>query len=476
MSTTRLESSLRHRASRDRLLRDVRDAALRVESSVWLVGGYVRCAALHRPSDDLDLVAVRGVARMLAEIRRTWRTRGFRFQKRGITTWRFSVHSRGIDLVDATRRGLEKDLRRRELTINAIAFDLLRGRLHDPLHGLADLAAGRLRLPRSGVLREDPVRALRAARFLAQLPGFELEARALREARSCRPGLRVAAAERIGEELDKLLDARSPQRGLRLLDDRDLLHAVLPDLAPLRNCAVGRERPDVWSHTVDAVALSASASRLPAATRVRRSGELRLLRWALLLHDISKPDTLDHAPDGRPTFHGHEVLGARRADRVLQRLRMSRSDRRRVCRLVRFHLRPGHLADAGAPTRGLRRLVLEAGDDLPLLVLHAACDARASGGPEMPQRWRRLRRVLTRLLELHESREVSPSRPLIDGREVMGILGLAPGPEVGAILSRVRRLQDEGKLSTHQEALRFLARIKPRTRRATRSGAGTETE
>lgn len=435
----------------------------------------MRCAALGRSADDLDLIAVRRVSRLLAEMRRSWRTRGWAFRKRGVTTWRFSVAGRRVDLVDATRRGLERDLRRRELTANAIAFDLVRRRLEDPLHGLRDLAAGRLRLPRASVMRDDPLRALRAARFLAQLPGFELEPAARREARSCRRGLRRAAPERVREELDKLLEAEAPQRGLRCLDDLDLFDALLPELATLRRCTAGRGRPDVWSHTLDAVALSSTGSRLPAAARVRRSGQLRLLRWALLLHDISKPETLDFAAAGRPTFHGHEVDGARRADRLLRRLRMPRSERRRIGALIRSHLRPGHLADAGAPERGLRRLVRDAGPDLPLLVLHSACDARASGGPETARRWKRLRRVLARLLELHDAMAAIPFPPLIDGRDVMRVLGLSPGPRVGAILSRVRRLQDEGKLTTPEEALRFLERLVSRSRPA-RSGARTPAE
>ena len=456
--TERLERRLRYRASRDPLLRAVCSSSLQADVAVWLVGGAVRDAALGMRSEDLDLAAGAGAVRLVRALERVWNRRGFRFTKRGVTTWRFDVGGRKLDLVSAERRGIEADLRRRELTVNAIAFDLRRGELFDPLHGIRDLQAGRLRLSRRGIMREDPLRALRAARFLAQLPGFKLEPDARREAAQVAGRLRRASAERIHDELDKLLVSPAPGRGLAAIERLGLLPQVLPELVPLRDCVAGAGRPDVWRHTLEAIDLSAGRARLPAGALLRDLDSRRLLRWSLLLHDISKPETLGSKPDGRPTFHGHEVLGARRADALLERLRVSRADRRRIRRLVRFHLRPGHLADAGAPPRGMRRLVRETGEDLPLLVLHAACDARASGSPDAARRWRRLRRVLGELLRLHdESLQAAP--PLLTGRDVMRVLGVAEGPEVGQVLRVVRNAQDEGRIHNRRQALKFVRQL-----------------
>jgi len=454
-----LGSLLARRVRRDPVARAVQDLARSTGVPAWLVGGSVRDAALHRPAKDLDLAAGPVAKRLIDAIRDQLGHRAFRFRKRGVTTWRLCIAGRQLDVVDAGRRGLEQDLRRRELTINAIAFDLIDARILDPVGGLSDLRSRRLRLPRAGVFRDDPVRALRAARFLAELPEFELAPSARIEARAVAPRLARTAVERIRVELDKLLAAEAPHRGLESMRRLGLTEPVLPELEPLRLCRAGDDSPDVWTHTLDAIARSARPARLPGSQVIKDPAARGRLRWALLLHDISKPETLSYTDDGKPSFHGHEVRGARRAEALLTRLRLPRADRRRIAKLVLHHLRPGHLADAGASPRGLRRLVHASGDDLPLLVLHAACDAKASGGPDDPARWRRLRRVLRQLLEIAESRSRAPLPQLLDGTVLIRQFGLEPGPRIGSILSRVRLAQEEGLLRSRAEALEFAATL-----------------
>lgn len=465
LRASQVEARLRYRAARDPVLREIRDAATDSGVAVWLVGGYVRDAALARAASDVDLAAGRGADRLARALRAAWRTRGFRVRKRGVTTWRFRIGDRDIDLVDAGHRGLQRDLLRRELTVNAIAFDLLGGRLCDPLGGLKDLRAGKLRAPREGVFREDPVRALRVARFLAQFPEMRLSPGTRLEAAAVVRRLPRESAERVRDELNRLLVASAPRRGIETIRRLGALGTVLPELVPLESCTAGRDRPDVWRHTLDALDLSVRPARLPGGRSIDEAGSALVLRWAILLHDIAKPETLKAGPDGRPTFHGHEVLGARRADALLRRLRQSRDLRRRVKRLVLFHLRPHHLSDAGAPPRGMRRLVREADHDLPLLLLHAACDARASGAPDARRRWTRLRRVLLELQALGERRRQRPLPTLLDGRDVMAALGIEPGPEVGAALDAIREAQEQGEIRTRREALASLRSAKRQRRR-----------
>ncbi len=453
-----LVRTLSRRAARDAILRLVRGAAVETGARVWLVGGAVRDAALGLAAEDVDLVADRVCLALVRRLEAAWSRRGFRFRKRGVTTWRFAVEGREVDLVDATRRGLLEDLTRRDFTINAVAFDILTGALADPLGGLRDLRAGRLRLPRQGVVREDPLRALRAARFLGQLPGFRLDAAARREAASVARALARTSIERVRAELDRLLAAPAPSRGLRGLEELGLLDAVLPELAPLRDCTAGGGRPHVWRHTLDAIAQSERPARLPGAPAARDPEARLVLRWALLLHDVAKPKTLAFR-EGRPTFHGHETLGARRADRILRRLKEPRERRRRVVRLVAMHLRPSLLAGSGAPARGMRRLVREAGEDLPLLLVHAACDALASGDPEARPRWKRLRLVLEALWREYGRAQEGTEPRLVTGEDVMRVAGIPEGPEVGVILEEIRSLQAERRLRTRQEALHHLASL-----------------
>lgn len=459
MTRPELVSALRRRAARQALLRELGRLADAAQARLYVVGGYVRDVALGRRPGDVDLVCGSDTRRLRRGIAQRWGTEGFRFRKRGVTTWRFTLGGAGCDLVDASRRGLDADLERRDLTINAMAFDLTRASLVDPCGGLGDLRRRRLRLPREGVVVEDPLRALRIARFLAQLPGFRATAPALAEARRVRRGLARVSAERVRVELERLLEAPAPRRGLDCLDRLRLTGAVLPELEPLRSCVAGAGRPDVWTHTLDAVERSQNPVGLPARAVLNHAEERRILRWALLLHDITKPQTLRFREDGRPTFHGHEVTGARAADRLLHRLRVPRAERRRIRRLIRFHLRPGLLAEEDSPARGVRRLVRDAEADLPILVAHAACDALASGGDEDPARWARLRRLLRRLLALHRETARHPLPRLIDGGDVMRACHLPAGPWVGRILRAVRELQEEGRLTTRSEALSRLPRL-----------------
>jgi tRNA nucleotidyltransferase/poly(A) polymerase len=198
---------------------------------------------------------------------------------------------------------------------------------------------------------------------------------------------------------------------------------------------------------------------LPASYVVKVADSRRILRWALLLHDIAKPETLRYLPTGVPCFHGHEVLGAQRAQNLLERLRLPRSERKRIVRIVLNHLRPGHLADAGTPARGVRRLVRDAGADLPLLVLHAGCDVRASGGPPDRERRRRLRATLQRLVQIADERARRPLPRLLGGDLLIESLGLEPGPRIGRILRKIRDAQEAGDVRTRDEALQLARRL-----------------
>ncbi len=443
------------------LLDLLRASAISAGAELGLVGGPVRDAALGRKWRDLDLVCWARTAALVTTLQDRLGTGGFRFRKRGVTTWRFSVDGETIDIVDAARRGLPADLARRDFRINAIAWDLHSGRLHDPHRGLSDLRRGRLRLPSPEAMNEDPLRVLRAARFVAELPGFHLDGPAQTAAREAAPGLPRSAVERQRDELDKLLASPAPVAGLRLLDQLGATSLLLPELDGLGDCVAGADRPDVWTHTLDVLAISTSAGRrrLPGHRSLADADPRLALRWSILLHDISKPETLAHRADGRPTFHGHESLGARRSDALLRRLRQPKELRRRVTTLVRLHLRPSQLAESGASSRGCRRLVRDAADDLPLLLVHAGCDALGSGGPPEPARWARLRRLLGRLATMYWERLEEPPTALVTGGDVKRICGLPQGPRIGALLETIRDEQESGRLQTRSQALERLKEL-----------------
>jgi len=442
---------LGRRVARDPLLRAVRACSLETGVPVRLVGGLVRDAALGRAAADVDLAAGPGCARLVSALSALFARRAFRFRKRGVTTWRIVLEGREVDVVDVGRRGFPADLARRDFTVNAVAFDPVSQRLEDPLRGLRDLRAGLLRAPGPATFRDDPLRALRAARFLAAFPDWRLHRDTAASARAAAGAFRGTSPERVRDELQALLLARDPGRGLRALLSLGLLPAVLPEMEATVGCAAGPLRPDVFLHTADALAAVSDPAPSPEEERA-------VLRWALLLHDVAKPETLQVRDDGRPAFHGHEILGAERAEAVLRRLKHPRARIRRVKRLIALHLRPGHLADAGSPPRGLRRLVRDAGEDLPLLLAHAEADVRGSGGPPDRARRRRLARTLRLLRQEAGRARALGSSPLLRGEEVMRTLGLPPGPEVGAWLRAIADAALSGEIASREGALAWLTR------------------
>ena len=459
MNRVQLVNALRKRSTRSPLLRTLTELAEENDADLFWVGGGVRDAALRRRSADLDLLVTSGSRRLIGAIRRRWDTKGFSFRKRGVTTWRFRLGNDPLDLVVAERRGLAGDLARRELTLNAMAFSLRDGKLHDPHDGLSDLRRKRLRAVHGDSFNDDPLRALRVARFLAALPGFEATPATLRAAEAQTSRLARVSTERIRDELHKLLLSPRPDRGLDLLQDWGLQHAVLPELSPLHQCVAGQQRPDVWRHTLLTLREMGRRRGLPGMEQLDTEDQWARVGWSLLLHDIAKPATLARKPDGSPSFHGHEVLGAKMADTCLQRLRCSRSLRRDVTHLIRWHLRPGLLADGPRTLRGLRRLATEAGPLLPLLTVHAAADARGSGSPDPAERMERLVATLEELLETgHKLTQSSLQRP-VDGNDVMRICGVASGRAVGRILQQIDELVLDGRIGNRRQGLAYLRKL-----------------
>jgi putative nucleotidyltransferase with HDIG domain len=336
---------------------------------------------------------------------------------------------------------LAGDLRRRDFTVNALAYDPRAGTLLDATGGREDLAARRLRAvgdPRAR-LREDALRSLRAARLAAVL-GFELESatrRALAEVGDLVPRL---SAERVRDELTKLLLAPRPSVGLRVLEEAGLLALVLPELDACRGVGQNRHhRFDVYVHTLRAIDESAPEPRL---------------RWAALAHDLGKPATRVVREDGEATFHGHAAVGAEIADRLLERLRLPRAEREAIVLLVREHLFDyrAEWSDA-AVRRFVRRVGAEA---LPDLFALRVADAIATGAD--PPRLDAIRALSERIERVLAARPpLSVTDLAIDGRDVMATLGLAPGPRVGRLLDHL--LEEVLDDPAANERTRLLARL-----------------
>lgn len=442
-------------------------------ASAWLVGGAVRDALLGRPVNELD-VAVPSGALALGRALAARMSAAFVMldEGRGMGRVAGSVQ---VDIGDFRAPTLEEDLRARDFSVNALAVpvEALVGTgqapVTDATGGLEDLAARRVRLCAPSALDDDPVRVLRGVR-LALAPGWTLDAGVETAARVAAPALAGVAAERIRDELIALLaDGRAGQ-GLRTLDRLEILRILFPESAAMR--ATPQPAPhrfDVWEHTlrtVEAVdllvedlgALSPWGDELRAHLAedlgdrlTRREG----LKLAALLHDVAKPETRALVED-RARFIGHDRLGAERAAAVARRFRLSGRAGALLARLVRQHLRPMHLAQAGAVTRRARhRFFRDLGDGARDLLLLALADAAAVRGEPPLAVWAGPRGGIVRTLMsgIAEEQALAAEPPLLRGEDVMAAFGLGPGPEVGRLLARAREAQALGRVTTREEAL-----------------------
>ena len=416
--------------------------------TLYLVGGIVRDLLLGRELAghlDFDLTTdarPEDTKRIVAGWADAVWTQGERFGtiglKRGerafeITTHRAEAYlpdSRKPEVVFADR--IEADLSRRDFTVNAMAIDLEGLQLVDPFDGTADLAAGRLRTPLAPEesFGDDPLRMLRAARFIAGY-GLKPDPELVAAATSMADRLSIVSAERIRDELDKLLVVDDPSGGLWFIVDTGLADHFLPELPQMRveQDPIHRHK-DVLAHTIAVV----------AKTQPRR-----IVRLSALLHDVGKPRTREFGPKG-VSFHHHEVVGARMARERMKALRYPKDDIEAVSRLVFLHLR-FHTYAMGWTDSAVRRFVRDAGPLLDDLIELTRCDCTTRNARRAATLAQRMDDLEARIAVLSEEEELKSLRPDLDGAQVMAHLGIGPGRDVGEALSFLLEARiDEGPL------------------------------
>lgn len=430
--------------------------------SLYLVGGAVR-DILIQPSveagemdldmttnaapDDIERI-VSPVSSAMWTVGREFGTIGFVFQGRRVevTTHRKESYvSESRKPVVTFSSSVEEDLSRRDFTINSMAICLTEGEpeLIDPYYGLSDLMARRLRTPIGAAISfsEDPLRMLRAARFLARFhlqPDEDIHL-AIEE---MKPRLAVVSPERIRDELDKLLITEDPSDGLWFLVKNGLFDIFLPEVPAL---ALEQDpihhHKDVLAHTVEVV---------------RRASPERILRLAALFHDIGKPRTRQVAQDG-VSFHFHDVVGARMTRKRMAQLRYSQVDIEEVSHLVELHLR-FHTYGSGWSDSAVRRYVRDAGPQLKRLNELTLCDATTRNEHKVRIFRERMTELENRIDELRTKEELDAIRPDLDGVEVMNILGIGPSRVVGEALGFLMELRmEEGPLAKEEAERRLLA-------------------
>ncbi|MCU0300235.1 MAG: CCA tRNA nucleotidyltransferase [Candidatus Nanopelagicales bacterium] len=426
---------------------------------VALVGGSVRDAILRpQAPGDLDLATSARPDEVLAALAgwadATWDV-GIAFgtvgarrdgQQYEITTYRADAYDRATRKPEVTYGdSLLEDLRRRDFTINAMAVTLPDRTLVDPFDGLVDLAALRLRTPATPEesFADDPLRMMRAARFAAQLQvSVAPEVRAAMTAMAER--ITMVSAERVRDELSKLLLADRPRPGIELLVESGLADHVLPELPALRlEIDEHHRHKDVYEHSLIVLEQAIELERAHEPT----SGADLVLRLAALLHDIGKPRTRRFERGGRVSFHHHEVVGAKLARKRLAALRYPNAVVDDVAMLVELHLRFHGYGSGEWTDAAVRRYVRDAQEQLVRLHKLTRADCTTRNARKAAALRRTYDDLERRIGELAAAEELAAIRPDLDGNAIMAVLGIAPGREVGeAYRWLLERRLDEGPL------------------------------
>lgn len=421
-----------------------------------LVGGPVRDAMLGRHHSDLDFTTsarpeqterlLHGWADALWDVGRDFGTIGCRHGE-----WQVEITTYRAEAYDPTSRkpevsygeDLVGDLGRRDFTVNAMAVRLPSRELEDPYGGVVDLAHRVIRTPGTpeDSFSDDPLRMMRAARFAAQL-GFEVDPGVVAAMTAMAERIDIISAERVRDELVKLVCAPWPRRGLALLVETGLAQRVLPELPAL---ALERDEhfrhKDVYEHT-----LIVLEQAIDLEDRLGGGPDF-VVRFAALMHDVGKPRTRRFLDDGTVTFHHHDVVGAKLTRKRMKALRFSNDEIDAVCTLVELHLRFHGYGSGEWTDSAVRRYVRDAGDQLERLHILTRADCTTRNKRKADRLRRTYDDLEARIAVLAEQEELAAMRPDLDGNQIMEILGLGPGREVGEAYRHLLELRmDHGPL------------------------------
>ncbi len=461
------EKTLVKRVFEDPILSKLSSLARERGVPFFLVGGYLRDLLLGIRSPrswqtamDYDFALPKAYASFLPTIEHTFQFHFFKVGKEeaGTITYRMIRKEISMDITFFQGETLEEDLLRRDFTINAIAVSLRDGTCHSIEGAFHDIETRIIRAVSPQSIEQDPLRMLRAIRYLCTLEGFTIDLPLEEEISLKKELIKGLPGERIKMELDRILLSHRPGLGIRSLYEFGLLFMIIPELKGLEGLGQSRHHHHpVLSHIllmIDKITWTEDWLARKGETLSLSQDEKLILYYAALFHDLGKQETYSRDDQGRVHFYHHEAFSCKIAERVMERLRFSNEMTTRILRLIQHHMRILNLPSEASES-ALKRLIHQIGEDLPLLILHTLADKEASRGILSIQMDEIVEGHCLRLLQLFRKKEVVSPPPLITGHDVIA-MGYPAGPKVGEILNLIREKQVEGKIKTREEALEMV--------------------
>ncbi len=436
------------------------ESALRV----YLVGGAVRDSVLKIPNFDVDIVVEGDGIKFARLLRKKLKADSFvAWDKFGtaelvideikleVATARSEKYEKNSRKPTIEPAAIDLDLKRRDFTINTMAISLNRetfGELTDPFNGMDDITNKVLRTPLKPeeTFNEDPLRMLRAIRFSAQL-GFELQSDLIRAIRKEKDRLSIVSQERITAELFKILGTSQPSIGIAGLLGSELLDMVFPELIPTIGVEqIGKyHHKDVFWHTLEVL------------DNVAKISDDIDLRFAALVHDIAKPDTKKFKEGKGWTFHGHEVLGTKMVELIGRRLKLSRKTIKFAKKMTFLHLRPIALVSVEVTDSAVRRLIVNAGDDVELLMILCRADITTKNPAKVKQYMKNFKLVEEKIAEVLEKDEMKAFQSPVRGEEIMELFGIGEGKFIGLVKSAIEKAILDGIIDNdYEESYNYL--------------------